>query len=139
MSAFTWIPPPDHTLYDHLCDHEQETAGVLYRCYNGYLMNQDGEYVFSYGAAIRCPKCKRLEDVPCANPHTGMTINNKFSIGQFVYLTTDTDRLRRAVVGIKINPNNGLSYLLVCGEKDSWHYELEISDEKSGNIAGFKK
>jgi len=68
-----------------------------------------------------------------------MTINNLFEIGQFVWLKTDTDKLKRIVVSIQIHPNGALSYHLACGKEDEWHHEFEITNEKNSNPAGFKK
>lgn len=68
-----------------------------------------------------------------------MTINNKFNIGDIVYLRTDTDNLKRIVLSMQILPGGAISYHLACGEKDGWHHEFEMSDERNGNIAGFKK
>jgi len=58
-----------------------------------------------------------------------MTINNRFSIGDFVYLKTDTDQLKRIIVGIKITPGS-LVYFLEQGLDSSEHYEFELSEEK---------
>lgn len=56
-----------------------------------------------------------------------MVISNLFSLGDFVYLKTDTEQVRRIVTGISVRPT-GLIYELCAGEKTSSHYEFEISE-----------
>lgn len=58
-----------------------------------------------------------------------MKLNNKFNLGDHVYLTTDPDQLRRIVIAIQVSLN-GLLYLLACGDSSCWHYEIEISNER---------
>jgi hypothetical protein len=58
-----------------------------------------------------------------------MTINNKFNIGEIVYLKTDPDQHPRMVVGMSVRPNV-LIYILAFGSNESYHYELEISNTK---------
>ena len=57
-----------------------------------------------------------------------MVVDNKYNIGQTVYLKHDPEQLKRIVQSIQINPGN-LSYCLGCGSVGSWHYEFEISEE----------
>jgi hypothetical protein len=59
-----------------------------------------------------------------------MLIENKFNIGDTVYLKTDTDQNERIVTGLNIRLNS-ISYALSCGENESYHYEFEISKEKN--------
>ena len=56
-----------------------------------------------------------------------MVIDNLFSLGDTVYLTTDNDQRRRIVTQIKVTPS-GLLYNLSCGTCNSDHYECEISE-----------
>lgn len=60
-----------------------------------------------------------------------MIIENKFEIGDIVYLTTDEDQKRRVVTAITVLPDNKLTYQISCGHFASDHYEFEISDEKN--------
>jgi len=59
-----------------------------------------------------------------------MVIDNKFEIGQFVYLTTDREQLKRVITGINIKPNGGMLYQLQSGTVETYHYELELATEK---------
>ena len=56
-----------------------------------------------------------------------MVIENRFKIGDFVYLKTDPEHQKRIVTGITIR--EGLIYYLALGEMETTHYEVEISDE----------
>ncbi len=57
-----------------------------------------------------------------------MIVDNKFEIGNIVYLKTDNDQLPRIVTSIHLKPNL-LVYELSSGGNSSWHYEFEISNE----------
>ena len=52
--------------------------------------------------------------------------NLKFDIGQTVYLRTDINQLERLVTGIIIRPD-GITYTLVNGSDESYHYDFEIT------------
>ncbi len=58
-----------------------------------------------------------------------MLIDNKFDLGDIVYLKTDPDQKERLVTGVTVRPT-GLLYELSVGEEDSTHYDLEITTEK---------
>lgn len=58
-----------------------------------------------------------------------MMLNNKFEIGQEVYLKTDSDQKRRIITGILMR-QSGIIYELYEGKSGSWHYDFEISLEK---------
>lgn len=60
-----------------------------------------------------------------------MVIDNKFEIGDIVYLTTDGEQLKRVVTSIFIRPNEQITYELSCGSHASEHYDFEISIEKN--------
>jgi len=60
-----------------------------------------------------------------------MVIDNKFEIGQLVYLKTDEEQKERMVVNIIIGPNDTLRYLLCLAAAETWHYEMEITHEKN--------
>ncbi len=57
-----------------------------------------------------------------------MIVNNKFKIGQSVYLKTDPEQFERIVFGIYVQ-QSGLIYELACGEKTSKHFDFEITSE----------
>lgn len=58
-----------------------------------------------------------------------MVIENKFEIGQTVYLITDEDQKPRLVISIRVNKYD-LIYELNSGTIGSFHYDFEISEEK---------
>ena len=58
-----------------------------------------------------------------------MTINNKYNLGDFVYLLTDTDQRTRVITAIMVNPGS-IEYGLRCGTEDSWHFECELSPDR---------
>lgn len=58
-----------------------------------------------------------------------MTINNKYDIGELVFLKTDTEQLERIVYAIEIR-STGLLYSLCCGTTTSHHYDFEINRDK---------
>lgn len=64
-----------------------------------------------------------------------MVIDNKFEIGDFVYLTTDPDQLKRVVTAIKYCKGGELVYGVQCGTVESFHYEFELSTEKDLTLA----
>lgn len=57
-----------------------------------------------------------------------MIINNKFDLGEKVYLKTDKDQSVRIVVRIQVGPM-GLLYCLNQGTIESWHYDFEMTTE----------
>ena len=64
-----------------------------------------------------------------------MEINNKYNLGQMVYLYTDPDQLPRMIIGIKIDISRSLLYKICCGTSETWHFEAEISSNKNIDIA----
>lgn len=58
-----------------------------------------------------------------------MIIENKYNIGDSVYLKTDTDQNERIVSGLLIRKTH-LIYYLVCGTNESAHYDFEITVDK---------
>ncbi len=60
-----------------------------------------------------------------------MTINNKYAIGQIVYLKTDDQQLKRMVLAIQVRANSQIIYTLASGSNESFHFEMEISTEKN--------
>ena len=59
-----------------------------------------------------------------------MTINNRYKIGETVYLVTDPEQYARIITGIKVRPGGLLMYELSCAEEASEHYDFEISDKE---------
>lgn len=57
-----------------------------------------------------------------------MLIENKYEIGETLYLKTDKDQLPRIVYCFKVYKNEIL-YELVCGVITSGHYEFELSKD----------
>lgn len=60
-----------------------------------------------------------------------MYINNKFNLGDVVYLITDTEQRPRIVTGIKVRMNELLVYELASICEETNHFEVEISKEKN--------
>lgn len=58
-----------------------------------------------------------------------MLIDNKFDLGQTVYLVTDADQSPRIVTRLFIAPE-GIVYELCCGTARSEHYDIEMQAEK---------
>lgn len=58
-----------------------------------------------------------------------MIIENKFNIGQTVYLLTDEDQKPRLITSIIVNKYD-LLYQMNNGTLQSTHYDYEISEEK---------
>lgn len=60
-----------------------------------------------------------------------MLLNNKYNIGEYVYLVTDSDQIPRLVVGINILPGYLLVYEVQVGITNSSHYDFELSAEEN--------
>ena len=58
-----------------------------------------------------------------------MVINNKFNIGDEVYLKTDTDQKGRIVTGLYVRELS-ISYLLSHETTESSHYDFEITSDR---------
>lgn len=56
--------------------------------------------------------------------------NIEFEIGQTVYLKMDNEQHGRMVTGISLRPNGSVTYCLAFGTTETWHYGIEISDER---------
>ena len=59
-----------------------------------------------------------------------MIIENKFYIGQMVFLITDEDQRPRIISSFQVLPGGYLLYALSCGALNSNHYDIEISESK---------
>ncbi len=59
-----------------------------------------------------------------------MVLDNKYKIGQIVYLKTDPDQNDMIVTGINIR-QTGLTYELSFGDSNSWHYDIEITKDRN--------
>lgn len=57
-------------------------------------------------------------------------IDNKYELGDFVYLVTDNEQVKRIVTMIKVFPG-GVMYQLSAGKEYSDHYECEMSDTEN--------
>lgn len=58
-----------------------------------------------------------------------MIIENRFNIGDIVYLKTDNEQRERMVYAIHVYPHS-IMYALTKGTETSSHYEMEITAEK---------
>ncbi len=63
-----------------------------------------------------------------------IVVNNKFEIGEIVYLVTDQEQRKRVVTGITICPDDSLLYEVITGTSPSKHYDFEISREEDVNM-----
>ena len=63
-----------------------------------------------------------------------MVIDNKFEIGDFVYIKTDTDQSVRVVTGIMFRPFGCVFELTLCDET-SFHYDFELSTDRNTILA----
>ena len=54
----------------------------------------------------------------------------EFEIGQTVYLKMDNEQHGRMVTGISLRPNRSVTYCLAFGTNETWHYGIEIDDER---------
>lgn len=58
-----------------------------------------------------------------------MFIENKYNLGDIVYLITDEEQKKRLITSIKINPN-GIIYELTQSTVAEWYYDMEFSSER---------
>lgn len=58
-----------------------------------------------------------------------ITVDNKYGVGDIVYLRTDKDQLQRIVYAIKVTKAD-IIYELCQGTTTSSHYDFEITTEK---------
>lgn len=58
-----------------------------------------------------------------------MMIENKFNIGEKVFLITEPEQWERIITGIFIDSNN-IMYRLAYGSTVSLHYDYEISRDR---------
>ena len=58
-----------------------------------------------------------------------MLIDNKYDIGDIVYLKTDEDQSMRIITSITVCINS-LIYSLSLASQETQHYDFEISKEK---------
>ncbi|MDB0602166.1 hypothetical protein PL373_13610 [Tenacibaculum maritimum] len=59
-----------------------------------------------------------------------MVVDNKYRIGEVVFLLTDEDQLKRVVTAITVRSGGYITYELSQGIDTSWHIESEISNSK---------
>lgn len=60
-----------------------------------------------------------------------MTIENKFDIGQTVYLVTDPEQLAHIVTQINIKPEGRITYQVSLMSGFSDYYDFELSEDKN--------
>lgn len=68
------------------------------------------------------------------------SIRCKFHLWQAVRLLHDPAKEHRMVAQVSVG-GTGTRYNLVCGDKDTWHYEMEIEaveEKKVGFKIGFE-
>lgn len=58
-----------------------------------------------------------------------MIINNKYEIGQVVYLKTCVNQWPRIVLSMLVYKDGEIMYKVGCGTEVSEHYEFEIASE----------
>jgi hypothetical protein len=58
-----------------------------------------------------------------------MVIDNKYELGDEVYLKTDSEQQLRIVTAIHVHPAGQIIYQLSCGTTSSEHYDFEMSKE----------
>lgn len=54
--------------------------------------------------------------------HPKMGHELKYLIGQTVYLRTDSEQIPRLITGIGLRPDMAVTYCLVHGTVETWHY-----------------
>ena len=55
-------------------------------------------------------------------------IENKYDIGEIVYITTDPEQSARMIIEIIVTKGD-VMYRICCGTQMSVHYEFEINSE----------
>lgn len=60
-----------------------------------------------------------------------MIIDNKYNLGDVVYLATDPDQYARIVTSILIEGNRSILYELSLSQNVSRHYDFEITTDKN--------
>jgi len=58
-----------------------------------------------------------------------VVIDNRYELGEIVYLVTDPEQRKRLITGIKVCVDKSILYELICGTFQSYHYEAELSTE----------
>jgi hypothetical protein len=58
-----------------------------------------------------------------------IVIDNKYELGEIVYLITDEDQRKRVVISIFVTPENCIMYEVQNGINFSRHYDFELSRE----------
>lgn len=67
-----------------------------------------------------------------------MIIENKFNIGDVVYLKTDETQSERIITALVILPNV-IRYAIMHGTSESTHYDFELSYEKNFTLKNNKE
>ncbi|TWI86306.1 hypothetical protein LX66_3560 [Chitinophaga japonensis] len=63
-----------------------------------------------------------------------MVVDNKYEIGDRVYLVSDPDQQLRIITSFAVYKGGEILYTVACGEKESRHYDFEMSKDKDLNI-----
>jgi len=58
-----------------------------------------------------------------------MTISESFSLGDSVYVKTDTEQLERIITGIMIRPGGVVYYVQQSINNETCHYDFELCSE----------
>lgn len=59
-----------------------------------------------------------------------MTINNRYEIGDFVYLVTDPSQNKRIITALKVEATS-IQYEVSCGSESCIANDFELSKEKN--------
>jgi hypothetical protein len=57
-------------------------------------------------------------------------LENKYEIGQIVFVKIDKEQKENMITAILIRPGGCISYELHDGVRNKWFYEFECSEEK---------
>lgn len=58
-----------------------------------------------------------------------MVIDNKYELGEILFLKTDSEQRKRICTAIVVCPDNSFLYELTCDTQSNRHYDFEISRE----------
>ena len=60
-----------------------------------------------------------------------MVIDNKYEIGQIVYLATDKEQLPMMILSFEVFKDGEIMYKLGTGTTTTYHYDFEFSDKEN--------
>jgi hypothetical protein len=67
-----------------------------------------------------------------------MIIENKYNIGQLVYVRTDEENKPRLITAVLLRGNGGLVYEASGDGSSRWYYDFELTTEKYEQIESKK-